>query len=286
MVDYAAAGRTGIVRVIATCISAAVLLFMLTMIWRMLAISFLPDGQSLNFAVSLRDGSTPQAMFVILGSFALWFPALALSMRLVHDRQLFPVLGRAPLRSFFRVLNLLIAIHLLLLLLPPWDLIFTSVPNLDYGTWLILLPLSLLAVLIQSSAEEVFFRGYLQQYLAARFANPAVWMGVPSALFALGHYDGAGGSNTWLIVIWAGLFGLLMADLTARAGSLGPAIAVHFINNAVSILLLAVPGVLDGLALYTLPIGYNDEAAIRALLPVEFGMLIVAWIAARLAIRR
>jgi DNA-directed RNA polymerase subunit RPC12/RpoP len=40
-------------------------------------------------------------------------------------------------------------------------------------------------VLIQTGAEEVLFRGYLQQQLAARFASPIAWMVLPSAIFAL-----------------------------------------------------------------------------------------------------
>ena len=31
--------------------------------------------------------------------------------------------------------------------------------------------------------------------------------------------------------IWAGAFGIAAADLTARCGTLGPAIALHFGNN-------------------------------------------------------
>jgi membrane protease YdiL (CAAX protease family) len=150
----------------------------------------------------------------------------------------------------------------------------------------LLLPLSLTGLLIQVSAEELVFRGYLQQQLAARFATPLIWAGVPALLFGLAHHDTAMGGNVWLVVIWAGLFGLLMADLTARAGTLGPAIAVHFVNNFLGLLVIAPAETLSGLALYTYTFSLADTAMVRQLLPVDFALMLVSWLAARLALRR
>ncbi|WP_338153259.1 CPBP family intramembrane glutamic endopeptidase [Pseudophaeobacter leonis] len=75
-----------------------------------------------------------------------------------------------------------------ILVLPPYDFGAPLVSNLGFWPWLGLLPLSLLAVLVQVSAEEVVFRGYLQQALAARFKSPVIWLVAPSALFGLAHY--------------------------------------------------------------------------------------------------
>ena len=159
--------------------------------------------------------------------------------------------------------------------------------NLAFGTWLLLLPLSLLAVLVQVSAEEIVFRGYVQQQLAARFKSPLIWMVLPSILFAAGHYlPEMTGDNALLIAIWAGVFGILMADLTARSGSLGPAIAVHFWNNASAMLIVSLPDELSGLALYHTPFTMSDTATMRGWLWVDLCMILVLWLAARLAIRR
>ncbi|MCX8226128.1 MAG: CPBP family intramembrane metalloprotease, partial [Sulfitobacter sp.] len=83
-----------------------------------------------------------------------------------------------------------------------------------------------------------------------------------------------------------GVFGILMADLTARAGSLGPAIAVHLCNNVAAILITSMPDDLSGLALYLTPFSMEDTEAMRAWLPVDFALMLVSWLAARLAIRR
>jgi len=133
----------------------------------------------------------------------------------------------------------------------------------------------------------VLFRGYLQQQLAARFSHPLIWMFLPSALFGLAHYGpDTYGANAWLVVIWAGIFGALAADLTARSGTLGPAIALHFATNVSALLLVAPQGEMSGLALFQYSFPAHDEAAIRALLPIDFAAMMVGWLAARLALRR
>lgn len=188
--------------------------------------------------------------------------------------------------QFRRTLAGLMLLWGVMTLLPPYQIEAPLEPNLALGQWLRLLPVALLAVLVQVEAEELLFRGYLQQTLAARFVSPWGWMVLPSAVFAMGHYiPREAGENAVLIAIWAGTFGILMADLTARAGSLGPAIAVHLVNNVVALLILGSPSSLNGLALYLLPYELSDSAVIRPWLWVDFALMLVSWLVARLAIR-
>ena len=193
----------------------------------------------------------PATMYIMLGTFVFMLMPVGVVVVLLHKRSALSLLGPLPLaiRQFAVVLPVLALLGFALLILPPWDMGAPLAPNLALGTWLLLLPFSLLAVLVQVSAEEVFFRGYVQQQLAARFRSPLIWMIFPSALFALGHYlPEEAGSNAMMIAIWAGVFGVLMADITARAGSLGPAIAIHFYNNFMAIVVVSVPDDLSGLA--------------------------------------
>lgn len=89
-------------------------------------------------------------------------------------------------------------------------------------------------------------------------------MGVPSILFAVGHYTpDMAGDNALLIALWACVFGLLTSDLTARAGTLGPAIALHFFNNIIALLFISLPDNLNGLALFTLPFDASDAEQLR-----------------------
>ena len=79
-------------------------------------------------------------------------------------------------------------------LLPPLEI------AADPRLWLAFLPLALLGVLVQTGAEELVFRGYVQSHLAARFGAPLVYMTVPSLLFGLAHYNpGELGANLWIV---------------------------------------------------------------------------------------
>ena len=52
----------------------------------------------------------------------------------------------------------------------------------------------------------------------------------------------------------AGLLGIFLADLTYRTGNLGAAMGFHFANNIISLCFFAPDDVLNGLALYVVPI--------------------------------
>ena len=246
-------------------------------------------GANTTLLDDLRTGSTPQAMYLLLFSFVFMSIGVGLSARVLHHRGFLSLLGPLRLlwRDFRAVSIALLAVMAAVFILPPWDMGGDYVPNMPLSTWLMLLGPSLFFVLVQVSAEEIVFRGYVQQQLAARFRSPLIWMVLPSTLFALGHYlPDSAGENALLIAIWAGVFGVLMADLTARSGSLGPAIAVHFWNNVSAMLIVSLPDELSGLALYLSPFSMEDAEALQAWLPVDFAMMFVLWLAARVAIKR
>lgn len=235
------------------------------------------------------DGQISQmSVLFLLFSFGLIIFSVAVALKVAHNRGFLEVLGDRQLlvRQFFSVLVIVILLYAAIAVLPPWDMGAPLVPNVSFGAWLLVLPFALLAILIQVSAEEILFRGYLQQQLAARFNTPVIWLFVPAILFGAGHYMPQAGDLALVIAIWSGLFGLAMADLTARAGTLGPAIALHFINNTVAILFVSMPDSLSGLSLYHSPFSMADETMVRTWMPVEFMMILVCWLAARLAIRR
>ncbi len=239
--------------------------------------------------LGLPDGSNPPAMLALLGGFGFIIAGVSVAARLLQKRTLFSITGtpRLLVRQFARVSLYLLALGGALLVLPPYQMDAPMVPNLPVLPWLALLPFSLLALLVQTSAEEILFRGYIQQSLAARFQHPLIWLVLPSVLFALGHYLPAeAGDNALLITVWAGVFGILMADLTARAGTVGPAIVVHFFNNFTALVLFASPTSLNGLALYLLPYEMSDAQSLRPWMAVDFALMLIGWLVARLAIRR
>lgn len=244
---------------------------------------------SADWAMAFLSGTNSFGLLLLLSSFGFVILAVAVAARLFQHRAPGGILGAPGLaiRQFWQVFRLLLCLGAVLLILPPYDMGEPLQTNLPFARWLVLLPLSLLAIGIQTGAEEILFRGYIQQALAARFKSRLVWMLVPSLLFALGHYLPAeAGDNALLIALWSFLFGLLTADITARAGTLGPAIALHMFNNMVALLIVALPGNLSGLSLYLLPYDMADTGTLRAWLVVDFAVMLVTWLVARLALRR
>ncbi len=240
------------------------------------------------FAREIDLGSSARGMLAILASFGLIILSLVLVLMQVHHRNVSTLFGHGWHFSMqgLRVGTALTGLAAILWLMPEPDLL-TPFHNIDYLRWLALLPLSLPLLMIQVSAEELLFRGYIQSQLAARFQNPLIWLFVPSLVFGALHYDTqTAGANAWALALSATLFGLAAADLTARAGTLAPAIALHFFINFTSLIYVA-PGNLNyGLALYTYPFELSDTSLRAVWLPYDLMILLVAWLAARLSLRR
>jgi len=274
--------------VLGLLIAAAVAFALSSLISGVLSV-LAPGFASATLSPEAAQGNTPATLLILLFSFGLVIVGIFVAARLLQDRRPLDLIGPMPLAlvQFGKVILALAALGAVLMILPPYDMGMALVPNLDTGTWLALLPVSLAAILVQTASEELLFRGYIQQSLAARFKSPLVWMVVPSLLFGLGHFTPLeAGENAWLVAIWAVAFGILMSDLTARAGTLGPAIALHMVNNVTALLIVATPDMLNGLALSTTPYSMSDTGQMRSWLLIDFGFMTVSWLAARLAIRR
>lgn len=231
---------------------------------------------------------TPLGLLVLLFMMGAMGLATVVVAEYLHKRPGLSLFGPARLfwRQFLRVLGALVILNLAISLLPPWPLTMATEPGLPLRQWLALLPATLMALMVQTGSEELLFRGYFQSQLAARFPNPLVWLVVPSLVFALGHYAPESyGSNALLITLWAFLFGLAAADLTARSGSLGPALAMHLVNNFSAMALMSLQGEMSGLALMKLPFGPGDEAQVAAWLPIDLCTMGLSWLTARIALR-
>jgi uncharacterized protein len=102
----------------------------------------------------------------------------------------------------------------------------------DAAAWALLASAGLAVFFIQSGAEEVVFRGYLQPFLAAWFKS--TWLGVLVAtiLFTAAHL---GEISVWGIGSVA-LLGLTLGIAAVRAGTIAPAVGLHVSNNWVQVL--------------------------------------------------
>ena len=246
------------------------------------------------------DWSWPDAVLETLNyaGFGLDLAALLVLIALLHRRGPASLIGprRAMLRDLGRVL---VAVCLVLLVQQPFDL----APDLSdlilapLGHWFLWLIPAALAILLQVATEEIYFRGYLTQQLAAISLKKRVWMLLPSVYFGTSHLlNGDGLAEGALWAVWAAMLGAACADLTARTGNLGAAIGLHLGNNLFAALVLGFMGAPGfGLALFLLPdtaetintAGLEGLASSATLFDLAYSAMgvLVMWLAARIAIR-
>jgi membrane protease YdiL (CAAX protease family) len=228
----------------------------------------------------IASAGTPTALLVMLGTFWGMFAGTLVAARVWHGRPAGSVFGAGLWPGFALGAAVSGAVFAVSFLVPvPFD----PVRNTPLDLFLSFLPLALLGLLLQTGAEEVLFRGYLQQQLAARFDHWFAWMVVPSVLFGALHFDPANaGPNALWLVAAATLFGLVAADLTRVTGSIGAAWGVHFVNNAFAILIVSLDGTLSGLSLWKTPFTAADTEVLRPLILLDMVTTLLVWGAIRL----
>lgn len=229
---------------------------------------------------------SPVQTLLLLGSLPPLIPAVAISLLVFHKRDPLDVFG--PLRKMWQQFGkaMVPALAIAFILLGLSFIFDAPVRNINPMLWLTLLPAALGLLFLQVTAEEVFFRGYLQSQLAARGGHPLIWILIPSIFFGFAHFDPVTmGNLAWAYVAITTLFGILAADLTARTGTLGPAIAFHFANNILAILLLGISDHLSGLALWVTPHSITDTRQMLALLPLDALFMIAMYAAIRWRLR-
>ena len=116
------------------------------------------------------------------------------------------------------------------------------------------------------TVEELFFRGYAQRRLVARYGAP-VGIAIAAALFALAHGDPRHAAFAFCFAAFAGA-------VAHWSDSTAPAIALHVVNNTVSVLTIAAG--LDGL----------EPRLPRLALAVACAALAVGAVASLRAVRR
>lgn len=230
-----------------------------------------------GWLMGLTAPATPGQTLFVLASFIGMGLAVLIATPAMHYREPGSLFGplRSTMHGFFTTLAVLVPVYGLLFgvmtLTTPLE------PNLAPGDWLRLLPVALVLVLIQTSSEELIFRGYLQQQLAARFAARVIWMGLPALVFTALHFNPMAGPNAWFILAAVLAFAVAAADLTERSGSLGTAMGWHFVNNCSAMLLTSVKGTITGLALYVTPFDLTHTTLAPLALGLDILVIALIW---------
>lgn len=245
-------------------------------------------------------GDTPLGLILQLTSYGFLGAATLFVVEKLHDRQAGDLFGPKGGNRWWlrRAFGGAMLFYLVIQFLPPWGDFAAVEERRSLVAWTLTLPFGLLALLVQTGSEELLYRGYLQSQIAARFDNPAIWMVLPNIVFASVHWsETATWAENWQYVIWAFCFGLACSDLVARSGRLVTAIGLHLANNAFAFIFFGeVRGMDSGLALFLFPEipdmpdapGGGDPGGpiITLQLLMELAVLALAWLSARLAVRR
>ncbi len=221
--------------------------------------------------------NTPGGAATVLVSFVGMSAGVFLAVRLVHRRPFGSVLGasgRLSWGGFARGLAAALIASALAEIVT-----FSVDPSLQrsaigVGAWLLwLVPLTML-LFIQISAEELAFRGYLPQSLAARFRSPLIWAVLPTALFTALHWDGQ--SSTPMLaamLVSIAAFAVTAMVLLVKTGNLGAGMGVHLGLNMFGIMFVSHTSWLSGAALFRgRPLDTGDWSGLDAFFVGLFGV--------------
>lgn len=276
----AAARRPALWRIIAGILTAVFLL--ISWLFTIALALSLTQETSVFSALGAITGGNPATpggaiiFLLIVGGLGI---STLLAARFWQGRNAVSLTGAAPrtLRHFVVAAAITGGIAAILMLVPT-ERDGDIERNMDFGLWLAWLPFALFALAAQTGAEELFFRGYLQSQVAARFRSPVVWLVVPALAFGAAHYSPALPPDVAIAYVgFAALFGLLAGDLTARTGSIGAAWGFHFANNTIAVTIIAVDGTITGLGLFRSTAGIEEIAELSPWILADLGALIFVW---------
>lgn len=204
-------------------------------------VALLIEGTSDPFALS--DGTF---LLVAMLPFVFMLVVLWLCLRILHERPLVSLISPVePPRWRWAALSA--AVWFGLAALTDVVMYFINPGNYSFSfepaRLLPFLAVSLLLVPVQTSVEELLFRGYLTQWAGLLFRSMWAALLLPNVLFGLLHGAnpevGAYGFG-WMMANYIGM-GLLLGWITLRSQGLELALGLHAANNLYS-LLVTFPG--------------------------------------------
>jgi membrane protease YdiL (CAAX protease family) len=172
---------------------------------------------------------------VTMSSFIPFILATLLAVRFIHDRPVQTLITGEPRIRWNRIFvggGIWFAIVALIAtvesLLHPGRYVLTFQP----GELLVFVIFALVLIPIQTSAEEVFFRGYLLQWIGLRLKNKWVLSVLNGLLFFLPHTANPEMAvDSTLVGLGYFVFGFVFTLVTVQDNGMELALGVHAANN-------------------------------------------------------
>jgi membrane protease YdiL (CAAX protease family) len=186
------------------------------------------------------------SLAINLASFVVAFAAIALAVRLIHRRPFVSLITpgrRIRWRRIALGFGVWFVLAGLISLVEQWIFPGRYALTLDLPR---LLPFALVAVVllpIQTSAEELFFRGYLLQGVGLLTRNRLLLAALNGLMFALPHIANPEVTvDFWLVMGFYFAFGAVLTLFVLRDNGLELALGIHAGNNLFTALLANYKG--------------------------------------------
>jgi uncharacterized protein len=181
---------------------------------------------------------------VSMAGFPVWLAGILIAVTLIHQRHPRTLITAREQISWRRVGHGFVAGFV------PWVLLaglgqYLLYPNSfsfnpDLKTFALFVPIALVITAIQTTTEELFFRGYIVQGASLIWSNRVFLVIVSAVIFTLPHATNPESQEGGWIGMFLGLFvgtGLLFAIVSLIDGTTELAIGAHFANNIAYFLL-------------------------------------------------
>jgi uncharacterized protein len=181
---------------------------------------------------------------VSMAGFPVWLAGILIAITLIHQRHPRTLITAREKISWRRVGHGFVAGFV------PWVLLggvgqYLLYPNTfsfnsDLKTFALFVPIALILTAIQTTTEELFFRGYIVQGASLISSNRIFLAIVSAVIFTLPHVMNPESQEGGWIGMFIGLFvstGLLFAIVSLIDGTTELAIGAHFANNIAYFLL-------------------------------------------------
>lgn len=208
----------------------------LTAVVLMLAIGFGAVGYEMwagDFDLARGMTMSPLIYAASLGPLALLWPITWFLVRFLHGQPFGytgSVEGRFRWSWLLRIAGVLLVVFLVYMVL---FMNFTPTTGRRESNWVWYAVWSVLLMPFQASAEEVFFRGYVQRSVGSWFDAERVAFVVGTLVSALLFMAAHGAGDPWLNLYYFS-FGVTLSIAARLSGGLEIPIALHVVNNITS----------------------------------------------------
>lgn len=181
---------------------------------------------------------------LLLGMFIFTFIVFYVAIKYIHNKTFISLITAYPQIRWKRVFYAFAVWSVLYLIMFVVDYLFISknnyVFNFNFNSFIVLCLISVCFLPIQTSFEEIFFRGYLMQGLSLVFKNGLIPLIITSLLFGIAHLSNPEVEEFGLAVMFPfyTLFGLFLGILALWNYGLELSIGIHAANNILSALLV------------------------------------------------